>query len=235
MHRLLADDANAIDVSVSYALLWLSVVGGNIDPEQQHFLDDYLTNVTQCIQHREVFFQMLADNDQQALALACKVLGKKLSAEEKQYFLEQAINLTAFKETLTISENYALRFFADLLHLDAAHLAETYRRLTQRNLNQPGDPSRIDWWEGVDYSQLLTPEEIVARFTETRLTAQQACQVLGVSSGANDDEIKQAYRRLTQQFHPDREALSETDPEVARTMFSLVRLAYELLKEEGKS
>ncbi len=51
-------------------------------------------------------------------------------------------------------------------------------------------------------------------------------KVLGVSPGATDDEIKQAYRRLAKQYHPDR---NPNDPEAAKKM-QQINAAYEQIK-----
>lgn len=51
-------------------------------------------------------------------------------------------------------------------------------------------------------------------------------KVLGVSPDASDDEIKQAYRRLAKQYHPDR---NPGDQEAARKM-QQVNAAYEQIK-----
>ena len=54
-------------------------------------------------------------------------------------------------------------------------------------------------------------------------------KVLGVSPGASDDEIKQAYRRLAKQYHPDR---NPGDPVAAKKMQE-VNAAYEQIKSPG--
>ena len=51
-------------------------------------------------------------------------------------------------------------------------------------------------------------------------------KVLGVSPNASDDEIKQAYRRLAKQYHPDR---NPGDPVAARKMQE-INAAYEQIK-----
>lgn len=51
-------------------------------------------------------------------------------------------------------------------------------------------------------------------------------KVLGVSPNATDDEIKQAYRRLAKQYHPDR---NPGDPVAAKKMQE-VNAAYEQIK-----
>lgn len=56
-------------------------------------------------------------------------------------------------------------------------------------------------------------------------------KILGVSPNATDDEIKQAYRRLAKQYHPDR---NPGDAEAARKM-QQVNAAYEQIKNPEKA
>ena len=55
--------------------------------------------------------------------------------------------------------------------------------------------------------------------------------ILGVSPHATDDEIKQAYRRLAKQYHPDR---NPGDAEAARKM-QQINAAYEQIKNPEKA
>ena len=55
-------------------------------------------------------------------------------------------------------------------------------------------------------------------------------EVLGLSKGASDDEIKKAYRKLAKQYHPD----LHPDDKEAETRFKEVNEAYEVLSDEGK-
>lgn len=54
-------------------------------------------------------------------------------------------------------------------------------------------------------------------------------KILGVSKSANEDEIKQAYRRLARKYHPD--VSKETN---AEEKFKEVKEAYEVLKDKEK-
>ena len=51
-------------------------------------------------------------------------------------------------------------------------------------------------------------------------------EVLGVSRGASEDEIKTAYRKLAKQYHPD---LHPGDPVAAQKM-NEINQAYEQIK-----
>jgi len=56
-------------------------------------------------------------------------------------------------------------------------------------------------------------------------------KILGVSPNASDEEIKQAYRRLAKQYHPDR---NPGDEEAAKKMHQ-INAAYEQIKNPDKA
>jgi molecular chaperone DnaJ len=55
-------------------------------------------------------------------------------------------------------------------------------------------------------------------------------EVLGVSKGASEDELKKAYRKLALEFHPDR---NQDDPE-AESKFKEAAEAYDVLRDAEK-
>jgi len=56
-------------------------------------------------------------------------------------------------------------------------------------------------------------------------------EVLGVGRSASEDEIKQAYRRLARQYHPD---VAKEDPKAAEEKFKEISEAYEVLADADK-
>lgn len=60
-------------------------------------------------------------------------------------------------------------------------------------------------------------------------------EVLGVSPGASAAEIKTAYRRLVNQYHPDKlQHLGEEFRELAEKKFKAIQGAYQALKDAGR-
>src|SRR4051812_45399501 len=62
------------------------------------------------------------------------------------------------------------------------------------------------------------------------VTKQDYYQVLGVARGASEKEIRQAYRRLARQYHPD---LNPND-KAAEARFKEIGEAYEVLSDADK-
>lgn len=60
-------------------------------------------------------------------------------------------------------------------------------------------------------------------------------EVLGVSKTATQDELKKAYRKLSMQYHPDRQAgKSDTEKKDAEEKFKEVSEAYSILSDKDK-
>ena len=55
-------------------------------------------------------------------------------------------------------------------------------------------------------------------------------EVLGLSKGASDDEIKKAYRKMAKQYHPD----LHPDDKDCEAKFKEVNEAYEVLSDADK-
>jgi len=57
-------------------------------------------------------------------------------------------------------------------------------------------------------------------------------RVLGVKSNASDDEIKKAYKRLSNKYHPDKlHGSSDEERETAAAMLQRVKQAYDVLSD----
>ena len=60
-------------------------------------------------------------------------------------------------------------------------------------------------------------------------------QILGCTSNATDDEVKNAYKKMVQQYHPDKHMAKELPPdmlEYATNKFNEIQQAYGMIKRE---
>lgn len=72
-----------------------------------------------------------------------------------------------------------------------------------------------------------------AASTRTADRAAQYYAVLGLESGASDEEIKKAYRKLSMQYHPDKvRHLGEEFRKVAEEKMKEINIAYDFFKKQ---
>ncbi|GAB1256039.1 hypothetical protein NBRC116494_05410 [Aurantivibrio plasticivorans] len=229
LDSLLVDPSTKVDVSVAYIMVWLSLSEGRLMDAQRPILARYLKNDTQTGQYAELIYKSLRQSFQH-LVIACENLRKHLNHAEQLFLVEQAIKLINAKPHVSEADIHILTFLADLFDIDHRVLQDAYKTETRRILKAPGDPSSVDWWENSVPKKALGIEEIVKRFNAESLTADDARQVLGVAKDVTQEELKLAYRKRAQQYHPDRNDPTKVDAAVASTMFVLVKQAYEVLR-----
>jgi len=70
--------------------------------------------------------------------------------------------------------------------------------------------------------------EFMERITRDLEARKAACKVLGVSEGADKNDLKKAYRKASMKCHPDH---NQNDADATKR-FVLVKCAYELLAED---
>ncbi len=59
-------------------------------------------------------------------------------------------------------------------------------------------------------------------------------KILGVSRGASPDEIKRAFRKLAQEYHPDKAGADQKKREESEKKFKEINEAYQVLSDETK-
>jgi hypothetical protein len=97
--------------------------------------------------------------------------------------------------------------------------------------DRSGEKSAFGLSERGDW-EFIFPESVLRAWFEAgeEMPSEQSSlfSVLGISKTATDDEIKNGYRRMAKQWHPD---LNRNDPDAAE-QFMRIQEAYEILSNE---
>eukprot|EP00095_Tigriopus_kingsejongensis_P005405 maker-scaffold463_size163741-snap-gene-0.6 protein:Tk05405 transcript:maker-scaffold463_size163741-snap-gene-0.6-mRNA-1 annotation:"heat shock" len=148
-------------------------------------------------------------------------MGDKLEATEKES-IEAAVK--ELEEVIDGDDVEAIKAKTETLATASHKLAEQmYQQAAQEEGSEPPQ----------DDSDDKPKDDVVdAEFEEEKhhMSQRDYYEVLGVSKGANDDEVKKAYRRLAMKHHPDRNA----DNKEAEEKFKEAKEAYDVLKDANK-
>lgn len=189
----------------------------------------------------------------------CRYAMTRLSRGRKRLLAQLAITLAATSGYITVGENYAMQFLADLLAITPRAFAKLFQQVTRRPFPEAGDPSSIEWWRrreaGVQaepahdlrpdpsVADAKAPEATVDAESSTQsappaipanapMTHTKARAILGLSEGATLNDIRTAFRRLAKVRHPDRFAkLGPSAVAAASESFKQLDAAYTMLKE----
>jgi DnaJ-domain-containing protein 1 len=109
---------------------------------------------------------------------------------------------------------------------DIAVLIVLYRYLSRLNRLRTQKRPPFDW-------QQTTEQADESRTAEKQNVPQSPYEILGVKPSATQDEIKTAYRKLANQYHPDKVAhLGEELQHLADQRFKEIQDAYEQLVQK---
>jgi len=104
--------------------------------------------------------------------------------------------------------------------------------LSSNELPIAGDPSSLGWWkereESARRARTARPEtQPSSSSSRERL---RALFVLGLDEEATEDDVRAAYRRLSQVHHPDKfQAIGPDAVRAATETFKRIQAAFELL------
>lgn len=183
---------------------------------------------------------------EQEIALARQVMAQMGLSEEsrrkaidlftagKQPDFDLKASLARFKATTTLARNLRLMFIEIQIYAAYAdgiiHHAE--RHLLQQICQQLGF-SAVDL-ERLEAMIRAQRHHAGAGGRVEQVSLDDAYAILNISSDASDAEVKRAYRRLTNQHHPDKlvaKGLPEEMMKLAEEKTREIRAAYERIKD----
>lgn len=250
LKRLLSQRDDPVIGCLQYVTAWLAMLDDDLDAREKKLLDEIFG--TTGPDHARAVHEAAKQQDPDDLAIACSGL-RALDARGKNLALEYAVMVAVADQRLTVGENHALRFLADVLEFNPSDLDSTYQQFTGRSLPLPNDMARADSWKrkqgagdrsrkstGGDSRKDNSDREHAGGRTsgdasgDTRMSRADAAKILGVAPDASQEEIKKAYRHLAQRTHPDRfRTLGDEAMQTAQHWFNRVTKAYERLQKSS--
>lgn len=232
-------------------LAWLAASDGGIAPAEQALLRRFA--VAGNAGEIDLILQVALTGDVEDLEVVCRYAMSKLSRRKQRLLAQLAVMIAAADGKITVGENYAMQFLADLLGISPRAFARLFQQVTHRPYPEAGDPSGIEWWHqreaGVQAEPAFdlppSPKIDATQSTSSRaersappsaqanaeMTHTQARTILGISENATLNDIRSAFRRLAKVRHPDRFAkLGPSAVAVASESFKQLDAAYTMLK-----
>lgn len=236
---------NEIGVSTLLILALVMLADEEEDPQEKTLLDRVASNSGLEDIVVEDILLLARRRDTSSIKLACRVLRSQLNAEGQKRFLELCISMVTADGYVSIPEQHVLRFLADLFHIGPEQLRDLYRSVVESDLPPLGDPSSPDWWAKQSNGQGSRSQgherrksKSRSRQTHSQSTSEddvtpkdrRAYDILGLDPGASQSEIKEAYRQLAKDHHPDQyQQAGEEAVNAANERFRQIKEAYDHL------
>jgi DnaJ like chaperone protein len=227
--RLILTSQNQVGTAVLLILSWIAACDGDMDEKERR----RLAEISEASKHGSItpLLRIIQGGDLDALQLAAEIIARNFSGDDALLFMEMAVGMAIEDGYLLPSENHVLRFLADLVGLDDDALNFVFEEVTGREIPDPTDPSRAEYWqtrEGARRSKSRSSSQSGAQGASDERTRYLA--ILGLESGATAEEIRKAFRRLAQIHHPDRFVrLGEEAVAAATATFQRIKEAHDYL------
>ncbi len=184
-----------------------------------------------------------ASQDYRVTAQVFKSIREGLSDKSKTAFLQLIIDIIRADGRVSQGERHAVLFLADLIGRSSeAH--KLFLEATGLRLDELADLSDPGYWENLDASRRQQHNQEQADAQDSKRERRQgkhaspgdprrveALAILGLVGEPSTDDIRAAYRRLTQIHHPDRyTSLGAEALEHATRNFQRIQAAYSVLK-----
>ena len=224
---------NELGTAILLVLAWIAACDGTIDEKEAKKLSE-ISAAGKHAHEIDPLIRLAKNHDIKAIQLACEIVASHFRGEKALLFLEMAIGMSIADGYLLPTENYILRFLADLLEVDSVRLNSLFKHITGRGIPDPSDVSSSEYWRSKEESNAKSDQKSRQEEKEKSSThsskSTQAYAVLGLEPGASKEEVRKTFRRLAQIHHPDRFAtLGAESVAAATSTFQRINEAYDYL------
>ncbi|GHE20245.1 J domain-containing protein [Halomonas urumqiensis] len=143
--RLLLESRHPPDTAACLLLAWVMTQRGPIG-QVEHAALEALTQRHRHGHDLTVLLSIAADQDLDAIQLACELLSRHQAELDGDAFLRQAIRLASPAKPPTLAQQHLLGFLADLLGVAPHDFSPLFASLTGTPWRAPADPSRQAFW-----------------------------------------------------------------------------------------
>lgn len=192
---------------------YIAKVDGHVSPQEVQFAEEVMRNMRLDADMREVAIQLFRQGKQPEFELGpiLEQFNKECGNRKnlKRMYINILLSGALCDGTIDDVEKEAIREVADRIGISSREYAELYNEILGGSRQaRASKPSLAE-----DY------------------------KTLGLSEGADDDEIKRAYRRKMNRLHPDKlvsQGLPDEMIEMATEKTKQVRAAYERIRDRRK-
>lgn len=227
--------------SVRASALWLAVLDGPLDPREFHEVGLALTHEPEGVPLHEIAEALAGEPFSPALPRLFRYLRGQRSPKRTESLLDLYLRVAAADGRISEIERHALLFLSDLLGAPQTLLGERCEALLGIEFRPPGDLSDPDWFLAAEAvarrreAQAAASRRESAQGGAAALARNEALRVLGLKPEATPISMRAAWRRLSRQFHPDRQPQGDAAAlDTAAAHFRAVQQAWALLEDEAR-
>ena len=186
------------------------------------------------IEYTKNFLNMTHSEAIKDIEFAIKTINNNYLHSEKGLVIEFFLQTVIADNRVHLSEIHIIRYLSDSLSVNYETINEMYLRLTGKDFPLPGDPSSLSWWKNKinSYnSDSFRKEKRAWKDINIPSHLRGAISFFNLDYPFTKEELRNAYRRMTKKYHPDKyQNMGEESVNTANIFFQEINATYEELK-----
>jgi hypothetical protein len=226
--------------SIRASALWLAVLDGPLDLREFHEVGLALSHEPEGVPLQAMAEAFAAEPMPAGLPKLFRFLRAQRSPKRTVDLLDLYLRVVGADGAVSEIERHALLFLSDLLGAPTSLLRERFEAVLGLDFEPPSDLSDPSFYERAEAlakarearAKRLARDAALAAAAEAQ--RRDAFLALGLAPGATPIALKAAWRRLSRQYHPDRQPQADAAAQAAAAeRFDAVQKAWRCLQESG--